>query len=81
MFVNKGFADFAGTQRTQTSLRRLQDVLKRSRRLTTKADVAKKSGKRCLIYDVLNTSYLSCLEDVLIYDVMKTSYLQRLEDV
>ena len=52
------------TQRTQTSLRRLQDVLKRSRRLTTKPDVVKTSGKRRLIYDVLKTSYLRRLEDV-----------------
>ena len=44
------------TQRTQTSLRRLQDVLKRSRRLATKTrrrdDVWKK------------TSHLRRLEDV-----------------
>ena len=53
------------TQRTQTSLRRLQDVLKRSRRLATKQDVVKTSGKRYLIYDVLKTSYFRCLEDVL----------------
>ena len=37
------------SQRTQTSLRRLQDVLKRPRRLTTKSDVVKTSGKRRLI--------------------------------
>ena len=52
------------TQRTQTSLRRLQEVLKRSRRLTTKPDVVKTSGKRRLIYDVLKTSYLRRLKDV-----------------
>ena len=51
-------------QRTQTSLRRLQDVLKRSRRLTTKQDVVTTSGKRRLIYDILKTSDLRRLEDV-----------------
>ena len=54
----------ASTQPTQTSLRRLQDVLKRSRRLTTKQDVVTTSGKRRLIYDVLKTSDLRRLEDV-----------------
>ena len=38
----------ATSQRTQTSLRRLQDVLKRSQRLTTKPDVVRTSGKRLL---------------------------------
>ena len=52
------------SQRTQTSLRRLQDVLKRSRRLTTKQDVVTTSGKRRLIYDNLKTSDLRRLEDV-----------------
>ena len=52
------------SQRTQTFLRRLQDVLKSSRRLTTKPDVIRTSGKRRLIYDVLKTSYLGCLKDV-----------------
>ena len=52
------------SQRTQTSLRRLQDVLKRSRRLTTKQDVITTSGKRRLIYDDLKTSDLRRLEDV-----------------
>ena len=52
------------TQRTQTSLRRLQDVLKRSRRLATKQDVVTTSGKRRRIYDVLKTSDLRHLEDV-----------------
>ena len=52
------------TQRTQTSLRRLQDVLKRSRRLATKQDVVTTSGKRRRIYDVLKTSDLRRLEDV-----------------
>ena len=51
-------------QRTQTSLRRLQDVLKRSRRFTTKPDVVTTSGKRRRIYDVLKTSDLRHLEDV-----------------
>ena len=65
-------------QRTQTSLRRLQDVLKRSQRLMTKQDVVRTSGKRRRIYDVLKTSDLRRLEDVqfttswrrLIYDVL-----------
>ena len=52
------------SQWTQTSLRRLQDVLKRSRRLTTKPDVVKTSGKRRLIYDILKMSYLRRLQDV-----------------
>ena len=52
------------SQRTQTSLRRLQDVLKRSRRLTTKQDVITTSGKRRLIYDDLKTPDLRRLEDV-----------------
>ena len=52
------------SQRTQTSLRRLQDVLKRSRRLATKQDVVTTSGKRRRIYDVLKTSDLRRLEDV-----------------
>ena len=85
------------TQRTQTSLRRLQDILKRSRHPTTKQDVIMTSGKsvgfttswRRLIYAVLKTSNLRRLEDVwfttssgcLIWDVSKTSDLQRLQDV
>ena len=52
------------TQPTQTSLRRLQDVLKRSRRLATKQDVIMTSGKRRRIYDVLKTPDLRRLEDV-----------------
>ena len=40
------------------------DVLKWSRYLTTKPGVAKTSGKRCLIYDVLKTSNLRRLQDV-----------------
>ena len=77
------------SQPTQTSLRRLQDVLKRSRRLTTKQDVVTMSGKRRRIYDVLKMSDLRRLEDVqfvtsgkrLIYDVFRTSDLRRLENV
>ena len=51
-------------QRTETSLRHLQDVLKRSRRLTTKRDIATTSGKRHSIYDVLKTSDIGRLDDV-----------------
>ena len=51
------------TQRTQTSFRRLQDVLKRSRRLASKPDVVTTSGRRHRIYDVLRTSDLRCHED------------------
>ena len=77
------------TQPTQTSLRCLQDVLKRSRCITTKQDIVTTSGKRCQIYDVLKTSDLWRLPNVwlttswrrLIYVVLKTSYLQRLESV
>ena len=77
------------TQPTQTSLRRLHDVLKRSRRLTTKQDVVTTSGKRHRIYDVLNTSVLLHLEEFqfttswrgLIYVVLKTSNLRLPEDV
>ena len=69
------------TQPTQTSLRRLQDVLKRSRRLTTKQDVLTTSGKRRQIYNILRKSDLRRLEEDqfatswkrLIYDVLKTS--------
>ena len=60
------------TQSTQMSLRRLQDVLKRSRRLTTKQDVITTSEKH-----VGFTTYWRHL----IYIVLKTSNLQRLEDV
>ena len=51
-------------QAEQTSLRRLQDALKRSRRLTTKQDAVTTSGKKRWIYDVLKVSDLSRLEDV-----------------
>ena len=81
------------TQPTQTSLSRLQDVLRRSRRLTTKQDVVTTCRKRrwiydVWIYDVLKTSDLRCLEDVqfatswkrLIYKVFRTSDLRRLRD-
>ena len=73
------------SQQTQMSLRRLQDVLKRSQCLTTKQNVVTTSGKRRRVYDVLKTSDLYCLEDVnlrcLIYDVFRTSGLTRPEDV
>ena len=75
-------------QRKQKSLRRLQDVLKMSRRLTTKQDVVTTSGKRRSIYDVLKTRGLRHLDDIqfrtswrcLIYDILRTSDLRRLED-
>ena len=54
----------AWSQPTQTSLRGLQDVLERSRRLATKQDVVATSGKRRWIYDILKTSDLVRLEDV-----------------
>ena len=60
------------SQQTQTSLRRLQDVLKRSRCLTTKPDVIMTSYRRRLIYDVLKTPDLRRLEDV-----CKTTSLQQ----
>ena len=76
------------TQRTQTFLRRLQDVLKRSWRLTTKLDVVTTSCKRHLIYDVLKTSDVRRLENFRfttswrspIYEVLKIPDLRRLED-
>ena len=76
-------------QRTQISLTRFQNVLKKLGRLTTKPNVVETSGKRHLIYDVLKTSYLRCLEEVqfttswrrLIYNVFRTSDLWRFEDV
>ena len=76
-------------QRTQTSLGRLQDVLKRSQRLTTKPDVVRSSGKRRLIYDVLKTSDLRHLKGIyfmassrrLIYVILGTFDLRCLEDV
>ena len=96
-YAHFGQQDNKGSQWIQTSLRRLQDVLKRSRHLTTKQDVVTTSGKRPRIYDILKTC---CLEDVkfttswrrLLYDVfrtsslyrfyvLKTSDLQRLQDV
>ena len=77
--------------------RRLQDVLKKSRRLSNKQNVVTTSGKRRPIYDVLKTSDLDVLktsnlgrlENVwfttfsgrLIYDALKTSNLRCLEDV
>ena len=83
------FLEYLLFQSTQTSLRRLQDVLKSSRRLTTKQDVVMTSGKRRQIYDVLKTSNFWRFENVwfktssgcLIYDVLKTSDLRPLEDV
>ena len=77
------------TQRTQTSVRRLQDVLKRSRRLTTKPDVVTTSYRRLLNYDILKMSDLCRLENVRfttfwrcpIYVVLKTAHLRRLVDV
>ena len=88
-FLATPVPDASTSQRTQTSLRRLQDVWKRSRRLTTKPDVFRTSGRWRRIYDVLKTSDLRHLEDVwfttswrrLIYDVLKTSDLRRLEHV
>ena len=58
-------AELKKTQRTQTSLRRLQDVLKRSRHDVLQPN--KMSSQR--------------LERRRIYDVLKTSNLRRLEDV
>ena len=46
------------------SLRSLQDVLKSSRRLTTKPNDAMTSGRRRRIYDVLETSDLRRFEEV-----------------
>ena len=71
------------------SLRRLQDVLKRSKRLATKQELVTTSGKRRRIYDVLNTTDLRHLEGVQfrtslrcqIYDALRTSDLRRLEDI
>ena len=82
------FCGIVPSQPSQTSLRRLQDVLKSSRRLMTKQYVLTTSGKRCLIYVVLKTSNLLCLEDVwfttssgrLIYDVLEMSNLHSLEN-
>ena len=70
-------------QQTQTSLRRLQDVLKRSWRLTTKPDALKTSGKRRLIYDFLKTSDLRRTMSWRrwIYVLLKTSDFRYLEDV
>ena len=91
IIILKDLAKFSkgSSQLAQTSLRRLQDVLKRSRRLTTKQDVVTTAGKRRQIYDVLKTSDLRRLEDVqfttswrrLISVILKKSNLRRLEDV
>ena len=80
---------FGMTQPTQTSLIRIQDILKRSRRLTTKQDVVTTSERRHRIYDVLKMPDLHRLEEVqftmswrrLIYGVLKASKLQRLGNV
>ena len=64
------------SQWTQTSLRRLQDILKRSQHLATKPDAVKTSWRRRLIYVVLKMSDLR-----LIYVVLKTSDLWRLKYV
>ena len=59
------FKTLKPSQRTQTSLRRLQDVLERSRRLATKQDVVTTSGKRRRIYHVGFTTFdLRDVEDV-----------------
>ena len=83
---------FHKSQRTQTSLRRLQDVLKRSRRLTTKQDVVTTSWRedttfttswrftiswRRPNYVVLKTSHLHCLEDI----QFRTSWRRLIYDV
>ena len=94
---NKLFADWYASQRTQTSLRRLQDVFKRSRHHTTEPDVATTSCRRRLIWDVLKMSDLVDLKNSdlqrlkdawftlscrrLIYDVLKKPDLRRLEEV
>ena len=69
------------TQRTQVSLGGLQDIWKRSWRLTNKPDVFTMSGRRSRICEVLKTSDLRRLEDVrfitswrrLFYDVWFTT--------
>ena len=62
----KGLFDELGgrmlSQRTQTSLRRLKDVLKRSRRL--QKNVAFTTPSRRLSYVVLKTSNFGRLEEV-----------------
>ena len=60
----KALEQVFSSQRTQTSLRRLQGVLKRSPHLTTKQDVVTTFGKGRWVYDVLKTSDLRRLEDV-----------------
>ena len=85
------------SQQTQTSLKRLQDVLKRWRRLTTKSDVLTTSGRGRLIFVALKTSDSRHLKDVWfatswrrqihdvletsVYVVLKTFCLRRLENV
>ena len=76
------------SQPTQTSFGRLQDVLKRSRRLTNKQDVVTTSRKKGQIYDVIKTSDLRRLKDIkfttswrrMVYDFLKTYDLHCLED-
>ena len=87
--INLKYYNHVTLQRAQTSWRRLQDVWKRSRRLTTKPDVLPTSCRKRLINDVFKTPDLCRLEDVLfmtfwrrpIYNVLKTSDLRRLEEV
>ena len=85
-YLNHGSDTAQRTKRL--SLRRLKDVWKRSRQLTTKPDLITTSGRKRPIYGVLKTSDLRRLEDArfttswkrLISDVLKTSDLWRHED-
>ena len=96
-FRNSVTFSYDDTHRKRTSLRRLQDVLKRLQRLMTKPDALKTSGRRRLIYVLLKTSDLRYLEKVVlrrledvwfttswrrrIFVLLKTSDLQCLEEV
>ena len=79
----------AGFGPIPTGYRRLQDVLTRSWRLTTKANVVTTSVRRGQIYGVSKTLDLRRLEGAqytmswrrLIYNVLKTSDLRHLDDV
>ena len=58
------FLSLVPPQRTQTILRRLYDVIKRSQSLLIKLDAITTFARRRRIYDIFKTSDLRCLEDI-----------------
>ena len=74
---SRSCTELSKTQLSPVSILADTDVLKKSRRLTTKQDVVTTSGKRRRLEDVQFTTSWKRL----IYDVFRTSDLQRPEDV